>query len=278
MKFVERLASMGYEKYNDYLASDPWKAFKQKYKKSPETPKECQVCGYKQIQLHHITYERLGYEELTDVVPLCQKHHYAVHIWLKENRKSVRQTHMAVAVLKGLPQPPPLPSKRKRKKNQKKANRCQELMEKITEVAKGVEDDLITGYSFEPLKLSKLVKAVKLGALDTLYIEVRALSRYDEPREQFKIQQCYHLLKKIKEMKEAKGVTADPLTDDLKPLAAAGDKNAILDRLVLILVKYGHFVYPEKEVKERQFKKKGRGNPAIGLAYKAMHQKRRRGG
>lgn len=36
------------------------------------------------MQLHHQTYTRLGFERLTDLVPLCEKCHKATHVFLKQ--------------------------------------------------------------------------------------------------------------------------------------------------------------------------------------------------
>jgi hypothetical protein len=34
------------------------------------------------VELHHTTYDRLGCEKLTDLVPLCREHHELVHQYL----------------------------------------------------------------------------------------------------------------------------------------------------------------------------------------------------
>jgi hypothetical protein len=43
-------------------------------------PQGCQVCGAKQVDLHHRNYKRIGGKEhLSDLVPLCREHHEQVH-------------------------------------------------------------------------------------------------------------------------------------------------------------------------------------------------------
>ena len=94
------LLKLGYHSYSDYLSSKHWQEFRAKYKAS-KRPQFCQVCGSKFIQLHHVTYEFLGREKLTHVVPLCRIHHVQVHEWLKTSGKiNVSYTHKAVRFLK----------------------------------------------------------------------------------------------------------------------------------------------------------------------------------
>lgn len=64
--------------YAEYLQSEHWRAFKSLYRVS-EYPQACINCGDPEYELHHKTYERLGAELFTDVVPLCRGHHKAAH-------------------------------------------------------------------------------------------------------------------------------------------------------------------------------------------------------
>jgi len=98
--FSDRLESLGFSSYSEYLSSDHWRLFKESYRKS-DRPMKCAVCCAGKIQLHHHTYVRLGKEKLDDVTPLCRVHHEAVHGWLKDNRKMVNATHLAIGFLKG---------------------------------------------------------------------------------------------------------------------------------------------------------------------------------
>jgi len=65
--------------YKHYLQSDHWKKFR-KFYFARKKPKGCQFCRFRDpLQLHHITYERLGHERLEDVVAICDSCHEEVH-------------------------------------------------------------------------------------------------------------------------------------------------------------------------------------------------------
>lgn len=73
----QRLLALGYEDYNAYLRSPHWEGLKARYRAS-DLPQKC-ICGDEQVQLHHTTYERIGAEPLTDLIPLCATCHAMVH-------------------------------------------------------------------------------------------------------------------------------------------------------------------------------------------------------
>ena len=54
----------------------------EQYKKS-NLPQHCLVCENIKYELHHRSYDRIGAELLTDLVPLCRKHHNATHKLVK---------------------------------------------------------------------------------------------------------------------------------------------------------------------------------------------------
>lgn len=65
-------------KYHDYIVSPAW------YKKRDERLKIdrhcCQRCGAKaNLNVHHLTYKRLGREAMADLITLCQECHKKVH-------------------------------------------------------------------------------------------------------------------------------------------------------------------------------------------------------
>ncbi len=96
----DRLKALGFEKYDDYLNSPHWKQFRQRYVQAGNNL-ICVVCGTMQrIQLHHVTYERLGCERFSDVRPLCEPHHHQVHACLKADKQTVKSTDAAVARIK----------------------------------------------------------------------------------------------------------------------------------------------------------------------------------
>lgn len=64
-------------RYADYLQSPHWLRLRQRYRDT--RPWEC-ICGRRTgLQLHHITYERLGAEKLDDLRPLCRPCHSRLH-------------------------------------------------------------------------------------------------------------------------------------------------------------------------------------------------------
>jgi len=73
-----RLREQGYDTYDAYLRSAAWRDLKARYRES-DLPQIC-MCGCTEVQLHHTTYERVGREELDDLIPLCQSCHTQAHI------------------------------------------------------------------------------------------------------------------------------------------------------------------------------------------------------
>lgn len=79
-RFRDSLSIRGYRDYDAYLQSDEWRQFNQWYKSS-HLPQHCLVCRCKTFVLHHWCYDRVGCEELCDVIPLCHQHHHDIHAW-----------------------------------------------------------------------------------------------------------------------------------------------------------------------------------------------------
>lgn len=92
-KLQARLYELGYEDYKKYLSSNHWRNFKAAYRKAG-MPGSCLVCFQPHAQLHHMTYERLGAEKLTDVIPLCQKHHSELHEYARVKGLPVEATRI----------------------------------------------------------------------------------------------------------------------------------------------------------------------------------------
>jgi hypothetical protein len=70
--------NMGTKKYDEYLQSDEWKA--KRKQKLEAVNYQCEKCGTaKNIEVHHLNYDRLGFEKLEDLVVLCKTHHTTVH-------------------------------------------------------------------------------------------------------------------------------------------------------------------------------------------------------
>lgn len=64
--------------YNDYMASDMWQDIRERVFRRDEY--KCRKCGTaKNLCVHHITYEHLGYEKGADLITLCKECHKKVH-------------------------------------------------------------------------------------------------------------------------------------------------------------------------------------------------------
>ncbi len=72
---VERLAA---ERYQEYIGSDRWKELR--VIALAVAGNRCQVCNSSQhLHVHHRTYERLGYELISDLTVLCDECHELFH-------------------------------------------------------------------------------------------------------------------------------------------------------------------------------------------------------
>lgn len=65
--------------YRGYMTSPDWYKKRAQYFATPGLPKTCLVCGVREVDLHHLTYERFRKEEMKDLVPLCRPHHQELH-------------------------------------------------------------------------------------------------------------------------------------------------------------------------------------------------------
>jgi hypothetical protein len=72
---VGRLKRLSVPNYPAYLETDHWKEMKKRTK-----PRKCNACGTrKKLNLHHLIYEHLGWEQSGDLCWLCEECHSAVH-------------------------------------------------------------------------------------------------------------------------------------------------------------------------------------------------------
>ena len=69
--------ALGFKSYAAYLRSNHWEQVKRRYRES-DRPQRC-PCGARAADLHHLTYERIGREELTDLIALCRDCHRKTH-------------------------------------------------------------------------------------------------------------------------------------------------------------------------------------------------------
>jgi 5-methylcytosine-specific restriction endonuclease McrA len=64
--------------YNRYLKCSPWLALRQRV--LTRDGFRCRICRAPAEQVHHLTYARVGYEELGDLVSVCTRCHERAHL------------------------------------------------------------------------------------------------------------------------------------------------------------------------------------------------------
>lgn len=87
---LARLRELGFASYNDYLGSTHWAFIRARYVR--KFGRSCEHCGAGGDHLHHKTYDRLGAEDLEDLIFLCAKCHREVHGIGKKKTKP-KKTH-----------------------------------------------------------------------------------------------------------------------------------------------------------------------------------------
>ena len=66
------------QSYNDYLRSDDWQHVRRL--KLEFAGHRCERCGATDdLHVHHLTYDRFGHENLTDLQVLCKPCHQTAH-------------------------------------------------------------------------------------------------------------------------------------------------------------------------------------------------------
>ena len=73
--------------YKTYLQSPEWRVVR---KKQLRNQRDCQACGSKEhLNIHHMTYHRLGFEKLKNLKTLCKTCHRQLHmefkLWREKN-------------------------------------------------------------------------------------------------------------------------------------------------------------------------------------------------
>jgi 5-methylcytosine-specific restriction endonuclease McrA len=64
--------------YNEYLQSPEWQGLRRLA--ITKAGGRCQRCGeYRGLQVHHLTYERRGWEQIQDVEAVCSRCHRQEH-------------------------------------------------------------------------------------------------------------------------------------------------------------------------------------------------------
>ena len=86
------MATRGQSNHSKYLASSHWKKTRKRFNRK-RIARTCFVCGVGRakgstLDVHHLTYARIGREQTSDLVALCRNHHKLVH----ENHKMMVAT------------------------------------------------------------------------------------------------------------------------------------------------------------------------------------------
>ena len=87
-----QLRRAGYSTLQAYRSSAAWRALVDRYSLHPKLPMCCISCDALQCRLYHRTYQRLGCEWLTDMVPLCDR----CSEWVAEYLKAHPEYNMTV--------------------------------------------------------------------------------------------------------------------------------------------------------------------------------------
>lgn len=97
-----RMKAIGFRVYAQYLASVHWKDLRARWLQSQQFRGwRCHTVGCDSkagLSLHHFTYERLGREELTDLVLVCRDCHSNIH---KLERRGMHLDDATRAVVSG---------------------------------------------------------------------------------------------------------------------------------------------------------------------------------
>jgi len=65
-------------RYTEYLNSEEWHRISEQVRRRGH--QRCERCKWNPVSdVHHLTYERLGHERLSDLIALCRECHKATH-------------------------------------------------------------------------------------------------------------------------------------------------------------------------------------------------------
>ena len=91
------------DKYKGYINSVPW--YEKRSLVLMKHGNKCFKCGSKRcIQIHHVTYQRLGKEDLSDLLPLCKNCHKKIHgikyKFIRKGKKKLNKNKLDEARIK----------------------------------------------------------------------------------------------------------------------------------------------------------------------------------
>jgi 5-methylcytosine-specific restriction endonuclease McrA len=76
--------------YPSYIGSSAWRRSPARLKVLAEAAGHCRLCHAEaRLEVHHATYQRLGCEHDTDLIPLCRDCHRDVTSFLRARRYAV---------------------------------------------------------------------------------------------------------------------------------------------------------------------------------------------
>jgi len=99
--FVHQGLRVEFPTLHAYERSSYWKATRSRYKLS-RRPQECLVCGSEWFELHHLHYRDIGNENLDDLMPLCEDHHYEIEKHIRKAKGSLSREEASRDYLKQL--------------------------------------------------------------------------------------------------------------------------------------------------------------------------------
>lgn len=75
--------------YREYLRSPAWRA--KKRQKLEEVNYTCERCGVKgrKLDIHHLHYDTLGFEKMSDLLAVCRKCHLELELEKETNKEAV---------------------------------------------------------------------------------------------------------------------------------------------------------------------------------------------
>src|SRR5688572_3286772 len=85
----KKLKELGFQNYDDYLASDHWRQRRADYEASH--PRRCRYCAGRGDHLHHRRYKNLGAEPDNDLEWVCADHHAEITKYGSIQPATVRQ-------------------------------------------------------------------------------------------------------------------------------------------------------------------------------------------
>jgi hypothetical protein len=75
--------------YNAYLNSESWKRRRNKFLRKRNRANRCKLCfGHGPVDVHHVTYARVGRELASDLKALCRDCHQFVHDCIRVGNES----------------------------------------------------------------------------------------------------------------------------------------------------------------------------------------------